>query len=66
MKPKHLPRLWCALHGLLPLGVPGLAGGLRWAEVASRQSARSRTSRVGASTNPTLNHRPLPRRADRE
>lgn len=31
MKPKHLPRLWCALHGLLPLegrrliprGVPG-------------------------------------------
>lgn len=19
MKPKHLPRLWCALHGLLPL-----------------------------------------------
>lgn len=24
MKPKHLPRLWCAMQGLLPLGLKSM------------------------------------------
>jgi hypothetical protein len=43
MKPKHLPRLWCALQGLLPLdgrkGIRREAAGDSPSELETRKSA---------------------------
>lgn len=44
MKPKHLPRLWCALQGLLPLG----AATETWRDVSDRRTPDDGSAAVRA------------------
>ena len=61
MKPKRLPRLWCAMQGLLPfsVGLPAQRAELAWppGQPASPPSPAPRRIRVAAA-KPSVNVRP--------
>ena len=53
MKPKRLPRLWCALQGLLPLDacLAAQRGELAWPSNSDRAAANEREEAIGKEPN---------------